>query len=125
MKLSIILVSCGLLFFSCSASRPAVTNENQAPVIVNWTDLLYKQPGLHVSGTGDNISITVRGINSLQAGTEPLFVLDGVIVGSGFRSVSHIDPLMVDSIEVVKDGSAASYGSRGANGVILVKLKRQ
>jgi TonB-dependent SusC/RagA subfamily outer membrane receptor len=50
--------------------------------------------------------------------TEPLFVVDGMVVSS----ISDIQPFTVKSIEILKGSSASIYGSRGANGVILIKL---
>jgi TonB-dependent SusC/RagA subfamily outer membrane receptor len=72
--------------------------------------------GVEVNGT----SIRIRGASSFQMSTEPLFVVDGVAV----NSVDNIMPQMVKSIEVLKGSSAAIYGSRGANGVILITLKK-
>jgi TonB-dependent SusC/RagA subfamily outer membrane receptor len=63
-------------------------------------------------------SIFIRGITSLNLSNEPLFVVDGVPVSS----IAEIPPQMVKSIEVLKGSSAAIYGSRGANGVILFEL---
>jgi len=73
-------------------------------------------PGVTVTGT----SITIQGSSSfIGASTEPLFVVDGRIVDS----IGNISPSQVSSIEVLKGASAAIYGSRGANGVILITLK--
>ncbi len=76
------------------------------------------------SGTpGGSSSIRIRGTGSLYSSNEPLFVLDGIPVGSDV--VNLINPNDVENVEVLKDASAAAiYGSRGANGVILVTTKR-
>ncbi|MCU0459318.1 MAG: TonB-dependent receptor plug domain-containing protein [Bacteroidales bacterium] len=71
-------------------------------------------PGVQVSGT----KITIRGINSINSGTDPLFVVDGVVV----NSIDHISPRQVRSISVLKGSDASIYGSRGAGGVILITL---
>ena len=71
-------------------------------------------PGVQVSGT----SIRIQGASSLMLSTEPLFVVDGMVV----NSIGDIQPYAVKSIEILKGSSAAIYGSRGANGVILIKL---
>jgi TonB-dependent SusC/RagA subfamily outer membrane receptor len=70
--------------------------------------------GVQVSGT----SIRIQGASSFMLSTEPLFVVDGVVVSS----ISDIQPFTVKSIEILKGSSASIYGSRGANGVILIKL---
>lgn len=76
-----------------------------------------------VSGSGapgNNATIRVRGVNSISADEGPLVVIDGFI-GGGLNSLNPSD---IQSIEVLKDASAtAVYGSRGANGVILVTTK--
>lgn len=84
-----------------------------------------KVAGLNVNATADAnpnalSSIQVRGAASLQAGNGPLIVIDG-IPGGDLRNISSQD---VESITVLKDaGSAAIYGTRGANGVILITTK--
>jgi TonB-dependent starch-binding outer membrane protein SusC len=72
-------------------------------------------PGAIVKGT----SVRIDGINSVNP-TDPLFVVDGVIVGS----VEDILPHQVKSISVLRGASAAIYGSQGGNGVILIDLVR-
>ena len=68
-------------------------------------------------------SITIRGLSSITGSSEPLFVIDGVQMGSAnFRS---LNPNEIESVTVLKDaGATAIYGNRGANGVILVTTKR-
>jgi len=85
---------------------------------------------------GGGMSIRVRGGSSVQGGNEPLFVIDGfpidntsnsagVISGSPINPLSEITPSDIESITILKDASAtAIYGSRGANGVVLVTTKR-
>ncbi len=69
----------------------------------------------------DGASIRIRGISSIAAGSSPLLVVDGVVVGN----IDDIDPNVIESITVLKDAaSTAIYGSRASNGVILVKTKR-
>jgi TonB-dependent SusC/RagA subfamily outer membrane receptor len=71
-------------------------------------------PGVEVSGT----SIKIRNATSFQLGTEPLFVVDGIIV----PTINDIVPAQVKSIEVLKGSAASIYGARGANGVIVITL---
>lgn len=85
-----------------------------------------KVAGLNVvkSGRGDpngGFQVQLRGLTTLAAGQEPLVVIDGVIGGS----LSNIAMDEIESIDVLKDGSAAAiYGTRGTNGVILITTKR-
>ena len=72
-------------------------------------------------GTGSTIRI--RGGNSIQGNNEPLFVIDGFIVGTGFN-LNNINVNDIENIEVLKDATAISiYGTRGANGVVLITTK--
>ena len=65
----------------------------------------------------------IRDINSINAGTEPLFILDGVAVSS--EDFSAINPSDIESVSVLKDASSTSiYGARAANGVIVITTKR-
>jgi TonB-linked SusC/RagA family outer membrane protein len=96
--------------------------------------------GVHVtqnSGTpGSGIAVRVRGSSSILAGNEPLYVVDGIplnvgnyaMIGVGNQQVSalnDISPSDIESIEILKDAAAASlYGSRAANGVVLITTKK-
>jgi TonB-linked SusC/RagA family outer membrane protein len=72
---------------------------------------------------GAAASIRIRGGNSIQGDNEPLYVIDGFIAGSGFN-LNNINVNDIASIEVLKDASAISiYGTRGANGVIMITTK--
>jgi TonB-linked SusC/RagA family outer membrane protein len=82
---------------------------------------------------GSSNTVRVRGISSLSASTEPIYVIDGVIIEGGASSgantntnaLASINPADVVSIDVLKDASAtAIYGSRASNGVIVITTKR-
>lgn len=68
----------------------------------------------------DGSNIIIRGFNSFGGGTSPLFVVDGI----PDRDFSRINPADIETITVLKDASAAIYGVRSANGVVLVTTKR-
>ena len=71
---------------------------------------------------GEGLTIRIRGRRSLTAGNDPLFVVDGIPVEGGLNT---INPRDIESMQVLKDASAtAIYGSRGANGVVLVTTSR-
>ncbi len=135
---SILFIS--FLLFSCSTVNPGLSGkdekageENNAdsgrnvprksgvvnvkdsavPVYQDIYDMIRGRiAGVEVSGR----SIKVRGTNSLNVSTEPLFVVDGVIV----REIDDIAPETVKSIEVLKGPDATAYGARGSNGVIII-----
>ncbi len=74
---------------------------------------------------GANPSIRIRGRRSLSASNDPLFVIDGIPQTSGTSAIADINPQDIESMEVLKDAAAtAIYGSRGANGVVIVTTKR-
>ncbi|MDE7136500.1 MAG: SusC/RagA family TonB-linked outer membrane protein, partial [Muribaculaceae bacterium] len=95
----------------------------------NFVDALSGQvAGMSISSnTGEPSStstdIRIRGVNSLNASTDPLFILDGAPVSSSvFTAISSSD---IENITVLKDASAtAIYGSRAANGVIVITTKK-
>jgi TonB-dependent SusC/RagA subfamily outer membrane receptor len=101
-----------------------VTNESKSlnikdssvPVYQDIYDMIRgRVPGVEVAGK----SIRIRGSNSLNVSTEPLFVVDGVIT----RDIEGIAPETVSSIEVLKGPDASVYGTRGSNGVIVIKRR--
>ncbi len=84
-------------------------------------------PGLTVlSNSGEpsaTATMTIRGTNSINSGTAPLYILDGVAISSG--DFNMINPADIESISVLKDASSTSiYGARAANGVIVITTKR-
>ena len=110
-------------------SNPLAALEGRVPGLV-----IIQNSG--VPGSGFNVQI--RGRNSISNGTDPLYIIDGVpftstplnatfsgqIIGYG-SPLSYINPSDIESIEVLKDADAtAIYGSRGANGIILITTKK-
>lgn len=84
-------------------------------------------PGLTVlSNTGEpsaSAVMTIRGANSINSGTAPLYILDGMPISSS--DFNTINPADIESISVLKDASSTSiYGARAANGVIVITTKR-
>lgn len=115
---------------------------------VNSIDQLLqgRAAGVQVTQNAANpnsgVSVRIRGTNSLRGNNEPLYVIDGIIVSSAAEDVIQVDddqgntgqdvqsglnginPKDIESIEILKDASAtAIYGSRGANGVVLITTK--
>ncbi len=86
-----------------------------------------KMPGVQVLSLGGqpdgNVSIRIRGIQSATSGNDPLYVIDGVTTDA--RAFANIESSDIESLEVLKDASAAAiYGSRGSCGVVIVTTKR-
>lgn len=104
-------------------------------VVANAGQLLQgKVAGVNVSAAsgepGSSQDIIIRGVGSLRSGTTPLYVVDGFALdntGNGVASnpLNFINPQDIESIDVLKDASAAAiYGSRAANGVIVITTKK-
>jgi len=73
----------------------------------------------------DNASIRIRGINTIDGSTDPIFVVDGVVMDSWKGGFSATNVSDIASVEVLKDASAtALYGSRGSNGVVVITTKK-
>jgi len=117
---------------------------SKQPVNNIMATLAGRVPGMTVNETNGNpgasLNVQIRGKNSLASGTQPLFLLDGVpfpssvignpayvigIANGGQSPIASLNPQDIESIEVLKDADAtAIYGSRGANGVVLITTKK-
>ncbi len=92
--------------------------------------------GVQIAATsgqpGGALSVRIRGVNSISAGLEPLYIIDGIQVRQGAISgqgssnaLASINPNDIESIEVLKDAAASAiYGAQAANGVVLITTKR-
>ncbi|MCD2421356.1 TonB-dependent receptor [Niabella pedocola] len=114
-------------------SQPAVAFDNLLQGSVSGVAVTQSsgQPG-------STATIRIRGGNSINFGNDPLYVIDGFIVynnnnltntgassGSGINALSTINPSDIESIDILKDAAAtAIYGSRGANGVVIITTKK-
>lgn len=104
----------------------------EMPVVSVEQAMQGRMPGVQVQQTsgqpGAGISIRVRGVSSIAGGNEPLYVIDGLPQFNddvrGVNGLATINPSDIESIEVLKDAAAtAIYGSRGANGVVMITTK--
>lgn len=130
-----------------SVSRLSAADISRQPVSNPLSTLEGRVPGLTIvqsSGApGASVKVQLRGQNSIAQGSEPLFIIDGVpfapnnqvinrlpsvlttAAGTGLSPFNTINPADIQSIEILKDADAtAIYGSRGANGVILITTKK-
>jgi TonB-dependent SusC/RagA subfamily outer membrane receptor len=112
---------------------------NDVPIQGPDQALRGKVPGVQVtqsSGTpGSSINVIIRGPGTITTSNQPLYVVDGIILNTGsyaqigagdqvLNVLSEINPNDIESYEVLKDAAAAAiYGSRGANGVVLITTK--
>ncbi len=106
----------------------------QLPITNIAQGLQARVSGVQISqntgAPGGNISVRIRGTNSINGNSEPLYVIDGIQISNsgGINDVSPlstINPNDIESVEVLKDASASAiYGARAANGVVLITTKR-
>lgn len=113
-----------------TGSVSKVTNEklDQVPLARVDDALAGQVAGVNIQMTnpaaGEAPTIRVRGPGSITFGSSPLIVVDGIAVGNDADYLSSLDMNDVESVEVLKDAaSSAIYGSRGANGIIMITTK--
>lgn len=101
----------------------AVANLNQNDLdFSQYSDLYEVIRGRFAGVQIINGEIIIRGINSVNSSSAALIIVDGVPTGGDV--LSSLPPIEVKSIDIIKDGSSAIYGSRGANGVVLIQTKK-
>lgn len=100
----------------------------EKPVTTVNDALAGRMPGVSIgkaSSPSESNSIKIRGTNTINAGSSPIYVVDGLVMGDDYGSFNSINVNDVESIQVLKDASAtALYGSRGANGVVVITTKK-
>ncbi len=144
----VVIATLPLLLFGCGTSKSVSTAGTDDSVNIGYTstsknkmsgsvghvknkdnrvyDSIFdyfrdKVPGVRVEGSDPaSTKVYIRGINSIEAPSDPLFIVDGVTVDD----ISNINPYEVKSVDVLKDSEAAIYGVRGTNGVIIILLKK-
>lgn len=71
------------------------------------------------------MTVRIRGASSIASSNDPLYVVDGVPVGEGSYAIAYLSPNDIESMSILKDASSAAiYGSRAANGVVLITTKQ-
>lgn len=110
-----------------TSSVSKITNEavQERPIATLGEALAGNLAGVRAQSTsgtpGEELQIRIRGVNTINGSSDPLYVIDGV----PSEGMSGLNPSDVASIQVLKDASATSiYGARGANGVILIETKQ-
>ena len=102
---------------------------NQRPITSAAAALQGKAAGVQVlqpnGAPGQGMVVRVRGASSISSSNDPLYVVDGVPVGEGNYAIAFLSPNDIETMQVLKDASSAAiYGSRAANGVVLITTKQ-
>ncbi|MEZ4824831.1 MAG: TonB-dependent receptor plug domain-containing protein [Bacteroidia bacterium] len=114
------------LLFSCKSSGTVARDSSESlknTPAATMAELLRRQPNLQVMGSGENVRLQIRGQNTIITSSEPLIVVNGYRVGTGYAAIQSINPADVARIEIIRDpGQLAGYGLGAANGVIEIHL---
>lgn len=107
-------------------SKNGLQPNKDKPSNLSLADMLRRLPGVRVMGSGNNVRVQIDGVSSFSSSTEPLYVLNGVSIGTNYAQVaSTINPNEISSINVLKGPDATIYGTRGTNGVIVIRTKKK
>lgn len=125
------------LALGCASSGPAVDEGGPQPEppagaivdenhsMVTLADYLRRVPGVRVTGSGASTHVEIRGVSSFLLDTQPLYVIDGEVVGTRYADAASIVPVKeIAHVRVLKGSDASIYGVRGGNGVILIVTKK-
>lgn len=133
--LHVALMSLAALFAGCATTggssvlsddeKMSVKDEEGYNESMTLADHLQQVSGLSIQGSGRNAQVRVHGVSSMYGNNEPLFVVNGQAIDGGLSAVSSMVPVAdIARISVLKTPSETSmYGVRGANGVVVIKLK--
>ena len=116
-----------LVVTNCSTpSGGVVSNQPDYSTMNSLADILRTKGGVEVMGSGNNVKVLIRGVSTIQLETQPLYVINGAPMGTSYSMANNaINVKDVVSVDILKDASAtAIYGSRGANGVVIIETKR-
>ena len=132
MKSLIYLLACTLFIFascgsasgtSASAAEKEKNIEAQNRATISLLDQIRRLPGIVVR---NGVPLFVKASNSINNSVqfEPLYVLDGYVVGNSFRDIDQlVNNANIEKIEVLTDSEASFYGARAANGVIKITTR--
>lgn len=141
LKLGVIAVFASLCA-ACASSNQLAKDQSSTPANLDGgsagnevevtqanlslADYLRRIPGVKVQGSGNSAKVLVRSASTVSLTTEPLFVIDNVPIGNSYSQiVNMISVNDIQNVRVLKSGGeAAAYGTRGSNGVVLIRTKK-
>ena len=120
------LLSLFLLITGCYTSKTSMSknDSDQGFQYTSLAQILRAKANLKITGSGEDLTVVLRGERSLFYNNEPLFMLDDVIIGNTYRQASSgIDPSSIATAEIITPANAGRFGSQGGNGVIVFRSK--
>lgn len=132
-----ILIFFVVLIGCASADKQTSSVQVQQDVVSNeltpgdnstsLADYLKRIPGVQIQGRGPEVQVLIRGNNTFSENREPLFIINGLRVGTSYQSAAPlVDVADISNVRVLKSGSeTAQYGMQGNNGVILITTKKR
>lgn len=120
------------LFFACQTTNAVSGERNNRSVsessienALDLTEYIRRMGEAQITGDGANATISIRGVTTINSDPDPLFVLNGNVVGRDYNQVYHmVDIQQVSSVKILKNaGDIGLYGVQGANGVVEITLR--
>ena len=124
--LTLVLISCATSQDTAIGNNHSTTQDHESKNLakIRFLDYLRNQPGVQITRLGNQYEVLIRGHKSFQGDNNPLYVLDGVIIGRSFRDAeSAVDVTQIKDVSIIPPPRAGKYGSRGQNGVIEITTK--
>lgn len=119
------ICSCAPANTSKTDARDIEDPNELSTTYLSLADYLKRVPGVTVTPQGGSYRVMIRGMSSVSGSNEPLYVVNREQYNSYDAAASAVDPNDIDRVTVLKDvASTSSYGMRGANGVIVIRLKK-
>ena len=121
----VLVLSICTLVFACAGTEGVANKPKDFSSYTDLASALRSVGGLQVSGTGNDIIVTLRGISTLALNTQPLYVVNNVPVGNDYSHAnSIINPAEITSIQVLRGAQATTvWGEDGNHGVIAIRTK--
>ena len=121
----VLAMSVVTLMYGCAGSEGVASKPRDFSAYTDLAGALRSVGGLQITGTGNNIMITLRGQGSINLNTQPLYVVNNVPLGNNYSHAnSVVNPAEITSIRILSGAQATTvWGEDGNHGVILIKTK--
>lgn len=131
----ILTIAATMMIFSCNTSQKAQSDKDSTEYKAvkkdykgqrQLVDYLRTTPGVEIRGNLSDPLILIRGAKSMTGDNNPLYVVDGVIIGNSYaQAASAADRFMIENVSVLPPPRSARYGARGQSGVIEITTRKE